>query len=527
MSLTNGERLGPYEIESPLGAGGMGEVYRARDTRLDRTVAIKVLPAHIADDPDARGRFEREAKAVAALNHPNICTLHDVGREAPSTGSGRAIDFLVMEHLEGETLAERLERGALPLDEALGVGIQVADALDKAHRQGIVHRDLKPANVMLTKGGAARRGSPQAKLLDFGLAKLEPVSPAATPTATDASTRTDLTQAGTVLGTFQYMAPEQLEDKDADARTDLFAFGVLLYEMVTGRKAFEGESQASLISAIMTAQPAPVGDLVPAGSPAFERLLTTCLAKDQDERWQSAGDLRRELAWVAEGGGVEEQPPAPASPVAGWSRWVPWGVAVLGLSAGLVAVTVWRPAGEPRVTHVSVGLQPAAHLGDSSDLVTGRNAMALSGDGRTLYFVGGAAGAPDDRRLYRRVLDQSEATPLDGTEGAALPFLSPDGEWIAFFTSEGALLKAPTAGGLPVTIGGGEKQTVGSELDRRWADSVGPAGRHLLRVRGRRQSRAAHRGRPGAGRVPACAAPHAAGKRGGAVHRAEGALSLG
>ena len=447
MPLTPGTTLGPYEIESPLGAGGMGEVYTARDTRLDRIVAVKVLPAHIAADPDARQRFEREAKAVAALNHPHICTLHDIGSQEPSTGSGPAVDYLVMEHLDGESLAERLERGAVPVDEALRIAAQVADALDKAHRQGIVHRDLKPGNVMLTKGGA--------KLLDFGLAKIGPVHQAVGVTA--APTQASLTQAGAVLGTFQYMAPEQLESKAADARTDLFAFGVLLYELVTGRRAFEAESQASLISAIMTGQPEPFGATGPVGPPALERLVTTCLEKDPDERWQSAGDLKRELQWIAGGGGAIAQPAAPAAlppaaPNPVWRRMVPWGVAAVGL---LAAVVMWgaRPTSDVGVTYLSVGVQPAAQLGGGSRRVTGRTAMTLSADGRSLFFVG-SGPEPDSVRLYRRDFDLPEAVALEGTEGAALPFLSPDGQWIGFFTRDGVLMKAPTEGGLPVAVTG-------------------------------------------------------------------------
>ena len=235
MQLTTGTRLGPYEIQSQLGAGGMGEVYRATDTRLDRTVAIKVLPEHVASDPDLKQRFEREAKTLSSLNHPHICTLYDIG-------SQDGIDFLVMEYLEGDTLAQRLQKGALPLDQALTVAIEIADALDKAHRQGITHRDLKPGNIMLTKAGA--------KLLDFGMAKLKPGHDA--PVGVSAPTvSAGLTGEGAILGTLQYMAPEQLEGKEADARTDIFAFGAVVYEMVTGQKAFSGESQASLIAAIL------------------------------------------------------------------------------------------------------------------------------------------------------------------------------------------------------------------------------------------------------------------------------------
>ena len=250
MKNLEGQRIGPYQLASKIGAGGMGEVYKARDTRLDRTVAIKVLTAHLADDPHARERFQREARAVAALNHPHICTLHDVGSQDPSTGSGQAMDFLVMEYLDGETLAERLAKGPLPLDRALQYAIQIADALDKAHRQGITHRDLKPGNVMLTTVGT--------KLLDFGLAKLRPAVGAVVGMSAAPNVSPSLTGRGTILGTLQYMAPEQLEGKPADARTDIFAFGALLYEMLTGRRAFEGTSQASLISAILSSDPPPI-----------------------------------------------------------------------------------------------------------------------------------------------------------------------------------------------------------------------------------------------------------------------------
>ncbi|MDP6580128.1 MAG: serine/threonine-protein kinase, partial [Vicinamibacterales bacterium] len=436
MALNPGVTLGPYEIESPLGAGGMGEVYKARDTRLDRTVAIKVLPAHIAADPDARERFEREAKAVAALNHPHICTLHDIGREDGT-------DFLVLELLEGESLAQRLEQGALPPEQALRIGIEIADALDKAHRQGIVHRDLKPGNIMLTKSGA--------KLLDFGLAKVGPSVQAETVGVTAAPTQASLTQAGAILGTFQYMAPEQLEGKDADARTDLFAFGVMLYEMLTGRRAFEAESQASLIGAIMTAQPAPLLDLQPVSSSALQRLVTTCLEKDPDARWQSAGDLRRELMWIAGGGGgTDPELVAPTLvPEPGWRRVLPWGVTALAVVA---TIGLWstRPSRNEGLTHVSVGVQPSARLAGQSPYVTGRTASALTADGRTMFFVGEADGEVPVR-LYRRDLAQPVAVPVEGTEGGYLPFLSPDEQWLGFY-ADGRLMKAPIDGGLPVEI---------------------------------------------------------------------------
>src|SRR5438309_626903 len=288
MAIQAGQHLGPYEILSAIGAGGMGEVYRARDARLDRIVAIKVLPSHLADKPELRERFEREARTVASLNHPHICTLHDIGDQDGT-------DFLVMEYLEGETLAQRLLKGPLPLDQVLRYAIEIADALDKAHRKGITHRDLKPGNIMLTKSGTM--------LLDFGLAKLkQEVAPANVqlsklPTAGD-----PLTAKGTIVGTLQYMAPEQLEGKEADARTDIFAFGVVVYEMATGKRAFEGKSSASVIGAILKDDPPPISSLQPTTPPALDRLVKKCLAKESEKRWQAASDVCDELKWIAEGG---------------------------------------------------------------------------------------------------------------------------------------------------------------------------------------------------------------------------------
>src|SRR6202171_2294374 len=287
MALTSGTRLGPYEILAPLGAGGMGEVYRARDTRLERTVAIKILPSHLSENPNLRQRFEREAKAISCLNHPHICMLHDVGTQD-------GIQFLVMECVEGETLAKRLEKGPLPLEQALKYGMQIADALDKAHRSSVVHRDLKPGNIMLTGSGA--------KLLDFGLAKAAPPL-AAGETLTAAATRTTpVTEQGTVVGTFQYMSPEQVEGKDVDARSDIFSFGSVLYEMLIGRPAFSGRSQLSVASAILEKEPEPISTLQPLIPPALDRTIRVCLAKDPEERWQSARDLLLELKWIAGGG---------------------------------------------------------------------------------------------------------------------------------------------------------------------------------------------------------------------------------
>ena len=309
MALTPGTRLGPHEILSMIGAGGMGEVYKARDTRLERIVAIKVLPAHLADKPDLRERFEREARTIANLNHPHICVLHDIGRQD-------GIDFLVMEYLDGETLATRLMKGPLPLQQVLQYAIEIADALDKAHRNGVTHRDIKPGNIIITKSGT--------KLLDFGLAKLKQAAvPATMPVSQMPTLSQNPTIDGTLLGTLQYMAPEQVEGKidEIDGRADIFAFGALVYEMATGKKAFAGKSQASMIGAIMNSEPPPISSLQPMTPPALERMVRRCLAKERDERWQSAFDLWQEVKWIAEGGSqVTPLPAAQATGIRNFAR---------------------------------------------------------------------------------------------------------------------------------------------------------------------------------------------------------------
>jgi Tol biopolymer transport system component len=443
MRNLEGQRIGPYQLASKIGAGGMGEVYKARDTRLERTVAIKVLTAHVADDPHARERFQREARAVAALNHPHICTLHDVGSQDPSTSSGQPMDYLVMEYLNGETLAERFAKGPLPLDRALQYAIQIADALDKAHRQGITHRDLKPANVMLTTVGT--------KLLDFGLAKLRPAAAGVVGMSAAANVSPSLTGRGTILGTLQYMAPEQLEGKPADARTDIFAFGALLYEMLTGRRAFEGTSQASLISAILSSDPPPIAVLQPLSPPALNRVVKTCLAKDPDERWQSAHDLTSELKWIAESGsqiavaarGVDTQVRSRArSRLFGWIAAAVFLVTTLGLAAALYLRRA--PVVDTRVyrsTFVPPGNEnPSLPLYDK---------LALSPDGRRLAFVANDA----NRRivLWVRELAGLAAQPLAGTEGAASPFWSPDSRFIAF-SAGGKLKKIDASGGPAISL---------------------------------------------------------------------------
>src|ERR1700676_935791 len=329
MEILPGRRLGPYEILSAIGAGGMGEVYRARDTRLDRIVAIKVLPTHLADRSELRERFEREARTIASLNHPHICTLFDIDQQD-------GIDYLVMEDLEGETLAQRLLKGALPLEQVLQYAIEIADALDKAHRKGVTHRDLKPGNIMLTKTGT--------KLLDFGLAKLkQQVAPANVPLS-DLPTESDpLTAEGAIVGTLQYMAPEQLEGKEVDAQTDIFAFGAVVYEMATRKRAFEGKSQASVISAIMSSDPPPMSLLQPMTPPALDRIVKRCLAKELDERCQSANDLTNELKWIAEGGSQVGLAPTAAAKGVRTLEWraLMLGVGALVLGGAVTGVAVW------------------------------------------------------------------------------------------------------------------------------------------------------------------------------------------
>src|SRR2546422_1835336 len=284
MPLVSGTKLGPYEIGAPLGAGGMGEVYRAKDTRLDRTVAIKILPAHLSSDPVRKQRFEREAKTISSLNHPNICVLYDVGQQD-------GIDYLVMECIEGETLSKRLEKGALPSEQVLKYGTQIADALDKAHRSGVVHRDLKPGNIMLTPTGA--------KLLDFGLAKpTGPLSSAETLTA--ATRNSPVTEQGTIVGTFQYMSPEQIEGKELDGRSDLFSLGEVLCEMVRGRRAFQGQGQVSVASAILEKEPVPIASMKPMTPPVLDHVIRKCLAKTPDDRLQSAADIKHEIEWISQ-----------------------------------------------------------------------------------------------------------------------------------------------------------------------------------------------------------------------------------
>ena len=429
MTLSGGTKLGPYEIVAPLGAGGMGEVYRARDTRLDRDVAIKVLPAHLTKSLEFKQRFEREAKSISQLTHPNICTLYDVGHYDGT-------DYLVMELIEGETLVQRLSKGPLPVDHVLKRGVEIASALDAAHRKGIVHRDLKPGNVMLTKSGA--------KLLDFGLAK----SAAVLESDPSAVTMTQpLTSKGTIVGTFQYMAPEQLEGSEADARTDIFAFGAVLYEMATGKRAFEGHSRASLIASIMASQPRPISELQPMTPPALDHLVRCCLAKDRDDRIQTAHDLKLQLEWISLGG-TQVGIPAPLTARRRYRERLAWGVAVVcvlvsgalltsyvrrtSVALAPVRATILPPEGTTLVS-TSIFAGPVTVSPDGSQLAF----VARKGEGRTMLWV----------RSLRSFVTQM----LEGTEGATRPFWSPDSRHLGFFADR-KLKKIEASGGPVLTL---------------------------------------------------------------------------
>ena len=420
MSLSAGTKLGPHEIQAPLGAGGMGEVYRARDTRLERTVAIKVLPEHLSTNPESKQRFEREARSISSLNHPNICALYDIG-------SQDGIDFLVMEYLEGQTLAERLHKRALPLDQLVKIGIEVADALDKAHRQGIVHRDLKPGNIMLTKSGA--------KLMDFGLAKPAQAAFIASAGVGTPTLSNRLTVEGSIVGTFQYMAPEQLEGKDADPRSDIFGLGAVLYEMATGQPAFQGKTPASIVAAILGSEPTPIKTLEATTPPELDRLIRTALAKNPDERWQSAHDIGITLRGIS--ASVTPLPAAARSP---WRIAI--GVLILA-TLGLGAFFTLRTIPNPALLRLAIAPPPNANFSSLERL------LAVSPDGRQVAFT--AVDRSGQRSLWVRPLDTLEARPVPGTDDADTPFWSPDSKLIGFF-SHSKLKKVDPNGGQPEVI---------------------------------------------------------------------------
>ena len=481
-----GQTISHYKIISKLGQGGQGEVYLAEDSRLGRKVALKILPEHLSERADLRERFEREARAVSSLNHPHICTLHDIGEQD-------GIHFLVMERLEGESLANRLEKGALPLEQTLEYAIQIADALDKAHRQGVVHRDLKPGNIMLVKSGA--------KLLDFGLAKLKATEATEENLSNLPTEQANLTAEGTILGTLQYMAPEQLEGKDTDSRTDIFAFGAVVYEMATGKKAFEGSSQASLIAAIMQSDPPAMSTLQPMTPSSLDRIVRTSLAKDPDDRWQAASDVQRQLQWLTETEAEERVvSAAPASKSSSPMAWVVLAVVTL-FAVGMTVLAFW-PGAQARELRLHI-MTPAA---------SNSTHFAISPDGMHVVFV---ATAESRSQLWLRALNSTTASPLSGTEGALLPFWSPDGQSVGFFADarlkrvdisgasgetlaaassgrgaawnrDGTILFAPTAIGplFRVSANGGEPTVVTQvqspqQTDHRFPQFL-PDGRHFL-----------------------------------------------
>ena len=433
MTLAAGTKLGPYEIVAPLGAGGMGEVYRARDTRLAREVAVKVLPQHLSENAEVRARFEREAKTVSSLNHAHICTLYDVGREGGT-------DYLVMELVEGETLAARLGRGPLGAGEVLKLGVQIADALDRAHRAGIVHRDLKPGNIMLTKSGA--------KLMDFGLARATGLAGPGSGSGVTVAALTQsptvaapLTAEGTIVGTFQYMAPEQLEGKEADARSDLWALGCVLYEMATGTRAFEGKSQASLIGAIMGSEPAPLTRLSPLSPPGLEQVVRACLAKDAEERIQTAHDVKLQLQWIAAGGSQA----GVAAPVAARRRGrerLAWALAGVALAAAIaLAAAGWMRRPPPPVT--------MRFLAGVPHTISVLGSPRVSPDGRVVAFD--AVDSTGRAQVWLRAINSFDAQPLAGTENAGRVFWSPDSRYLGFF-ADGKLKKIAIAGGPAQTV---------------------------------------------------------------------------
>ena len=441
MGLPSGKKLGPYEIEAPLGIGGMGEVYRARDTRLGRNVAIKILPPHLALSPEAKQRFDREARTISSLNHPHICTLYDVGHQD-------GIDYLVMECLEGHTLADRLRRGPLPPDQVLKYGIEICDGLEKAHKSGIVHRDLKPGNIMLTKSGA--------KLMDFGLAKVADQTSSSDLEATQSNLRADepLTERGAIVGTYHYMSPEQLEGKEADARSDIFALGTVLYEMVTGRRAFTGNTHASIATSILSTEPPTMSAIQPMSPAGLERLVKGCLAKDPEERLQTAHDLKLQLKWITEGGSQTGVPITLSRKTERRERilWIACSLLLMALLAA-TGLHFGERRAERQIIHADIlppGKATFAFLGDHTGPV------AISPDGTRLVYA--ALGDDGKQLLWLHPLDGTPAEPLKGTENASYPFWSPDGSFVAFFAE--SKLKF-------MEVGAGPAQTLADATDAR------------------------------------------------------------
>jgi serine/threonine protein kinase len=430
MPLAPGTKLGPYEFQSLLGAGGMGEVYRARDTRLERTVALKILRAQLSSDPARKQRFEREAKTISSLNHPHICTLHDIG-------SQDGVDYLVMECVEGETLAKRLEKGPLPLKQVLKYGAQIADALDKAHQAGIVHRDLKPGNIMLTATGA--------KLLDFGLAKPAGPQTSVASLTTVVTQDSPVTEQGTIAGTFQYMSPEQVEGKELDGRSDIFSLGSVLYETLMGQKAFGGKSQLSVASAILEKEPAPISTIKPLTPPALDHAIRRCLTKEVEKRWQNAGDLARELDWAAE----SEAQAGQSAPISARSKtrerlaWT-FALATAFIAAGLVFVHFNKRSPQAPVLRTMI-LPPEGGTFVFNGPIGG---AFLSPDGHAVAFI---ARVGEVTQLWIRPLDSFGARALPGTDDASFAFWSPDSSNLGFF-AQGKLKRIAVARGPPQTL---------------------------------------------------------------------------
>jgi eukaryotic-like serine/threonine-protein kinase len=459
MPLAPGTRLGPYEVTAPLGAGGMGEVYRARDSRLERTVAIKILPSQVSADPLRKQRFEREAKTISQLNHPHICTLYDIGHQD-------GIDYLVMECLEGETLAKRLEKGPLPLEQVLKFGAQIADALDKAHRSGAVHRDLKPGNIMLTPSGA--------KLLDFGLAK-PALAPTDGATLTAATQTTPVTREGTVVGTFQYMSPEQVEGKELDGRSDIFSLGAVLYEMVTGKRAFEGKSQLSVASAILEKEPAPITSTKPLTPPGLDHAIRRCLAKEPDERWQTARDLGLELRWISESSSQAGVPALLVTARRNRER-LAWTIAaILGVVLVAAFVAYQRLTTSPAPIIVSDIAAPKGTQFNA--LVNG--GPAISPDGRAVVFAAGDATGKSS--LWVRSLDGSSPQLISGTDEAGGPFWSPDGRRIGFF-QHNKLMTVEASGGLATALANWSAGPSGGTWNRMGIILLGGGGQGIYQV---------------------------------------------